>query len=147
MFGDQLKWKSAMSVETADLPIAGALSSQGRSLLSSRLVHKRIAKHVQIIDRGEIRSRVCILCCRVLYAFSSLDQTAKKRPFTALNPGDTCVLALNALFNDLLYPAWVETDAETVIGILPGNAYRTLFASEPSIQDLTIRALSSAVFG
>ena len=25
-----------------------------------------------------------------------------------INPHETCVLALNCIFNDLLYPAWVE---------------------------------------
>ncbi|MCU7866399.1 MAG: Crp/Fnr family transcriptional regulator, partial [Candidatus Thiodiazotropha sp. (ex Lucinoma borealis)] len=63
-----------------------------------------------------------------------------------IQPGETCVLALNCLFNDLLYPAWVETDADTSVDIIPGPLYRQLFEREASVQDLTVKALSALVF-
>ena len=62
-----------------------------------------------------------------------------------IDPGETCVLALNCLFNDLLYPAWVEAEEETGVAVVPGALYRSLFEREPAIQELTVHALSSVV--
>jgi CRP/FNR family transcriptional regulator len=56
------------------------------------------------------------------------------------------VLALNCLFNDLLYPAWVETAAATGVAVIPGALYRTLFEREAAVQDMTVKALSTLVF-
>ena len=63
-----------------------------------------------------------------------------------IDAGETCVFALNSLFNDLLYPAWVQAVAETTLAFLPGPLFRTLFAEEPVIHDLTVRTLSTLVF-
>lgn len=60
--------------------------------------------------------------------------------------GETCVLALNCLFNDLRYPAWVESDVDTEVVIIPGPIYRRLFEREPAVQDLTVKTLSTLVF-
>jgi CRP/FNR family transcriptional regulator len=46
----------------------------------------------------------------------------------------------------LLYPAWVASEARTEVAVIPGPVYRKLFESEPSIQNLTVQALSTLVF-
>ena len=56
------------------------------------------------------------------------------------------MLALNCLFNDLLYPAWVQAEEETVISLISGAVYRKLFERETTIQNLTVHALSTIVF-
>jgi CRP/FNR family transcriptional regulator, anaerobic regulatory protein len=63
-----------------------------------------------------------------------------------IRPGETCVLALNCLFNDLRYPAWVEADRDTRVDVIPGGLYRQLFERESSVQNLTVKALSGLVF-
>jgi CRP/FNR family transcriptional regulator, anaerobic regulatory protein len=63
-----------------------------------------------------------------------------------INPGETCVFALNSLFNDLRYPAWVQAETESTVALIPGPVFRELFQKEPSIQDVTVRALSTLVF-
>lgn len=63
-----------------------------------------------------------------------------------INPGETCVFAINCLFQQLLYPAWVRADQDSQIVIIDGQAYRQLFTREPAIQNLTVSALSTAVF-
>jgi CRP/FNR family transcriptional regulator len=35
-----------------------------------------------------------------------------------IDPGETCVLALNCLFNDLLYPAWVQAETTTTVVLI-----------------------------
>lgn len=63
-----------------------------------------------------------------------------------IDPGETCVFALNSLFNDLLYPAWVQAVDTTTLALIPGATYRQLFAEEAVIRDLTVRTLSTLVF-
>lgn len=63
-----------------------------------------------------------------------------------ISPGETCVFALNSLFNDLRYPAWVQAEAGTTVALIPGPVFRELFQKEPSIQDVTVRSLSTLVF-
>ena len=122
------------------------LSEAGKALFNGRLVKKSVERHEVIIDRGDTVSGAYFVLEGQLRVFI-YGPNGREATLYRIQPGDTCVLALNALFNDLLYPAWVEAEEDTIIGILPGIAYRTLFGSEPSVQDLTVRALSSAVFG
>ncbi len=56
------------------------------------------------------------------------------------------MLALNCLFNDLLYPAWVDADADTRVTVIPGTLYRSLFQTETAVQDMTVKTLSTLVF-
>ena len=63
-----------------------------------------------------------------------------------IDPGETCVLALNCLFNDLRYPAWVQAETATTVAQIPGVVYRRLFETEPVIQNVTVQALSTIVF-
>ena len=63
-----------------------------------------------------------------------------------INPGETCVLALNCIFNDLLYPAWVEAIPSTKVATIPGAVYRILFESESAIRGITVQAFSTVVF-
>jgi len=135
-----------MRVERQDDTIANALSPAGRALFTERLVRRRFLRQQKVIDRGDVVSGAYFVLEGALRVFT-YGPNGREATLYRIEPGDTCVLALNALFNDVLYPAWVEADANTVVGVLPGNAYRALFAAEPAIQDLTVRALSSAVFG
>ena len=63
-----------------------------------------------------------------------------------IDPGETCVFALNSLFNDLRYPAWVAAEKATRVALIPGPTYRRLFQGEPGVQDATVSALSTLVF-
>ncbi|MBB4305370.1 CRP/FNR family transcriptional regulator [Rhodobium orientis] len=122
------------------------MSEKGRALLAERLVRKSFARGSRVIDRGDAVSGAYFVLDGALRVFT-VGATGKQATLYRIEPGETCVLALNALFNDVLYPAFVEAAAETTIGVVPGSTYRMLFASEAPIQDLTVRALSSAVFG
>ena len=63
-----------------------------------------------------------------------------------INPGETCVFALNSLFKNLRYPAWVGADLQTELVVINGDCFQSLFRKEPAIQDLTVNALSTSVF-
>lgn len=70
---------------------------------------------------------------------------ASKRPYT-LAAGETCVLALNCVFNDLLYPAWVQAEVPSAVCVIPGAVYRRLFETEGAVRDFTVRNLATLVY-
>jgi CRP/FNR family transcriptional regulator len=126
--------------------IAERLSEAGQRLLSQSLVETSLDKGRQVIAKGDRISGVYFVLRGCLRVFT-LSPDGREATLYRILPGDTCVLALNSLFNDVLYPAWVEAEQDTDVGVIPGAAYRRLFAAEQVIQDITLRALSSAVFG
>lgn len=128
-----------------NLPVFQNISSKGRCLLGQGLIHKEFPPSTELLYRGAQISGAYIVTKGRLRVFS-ISPSGAEATLYCIDPGETCVLALNCLFNDLLYPAWVATETETSVAILPGPTFRQLFESEPSIQNLTVHALSSLVF-
>ena len=126
--------------------ISKSMSAAGQELFNQRLVRKAFTKGQTVLEKGDSVSGAYFVLDGALRIFT-LSPSGKQATLYRVEPGETCVLALNSLFNDMLYPAWVEADGDTTIGVLPGPAYRSLFSTETPIQDITIHALSSAVFG
>ncbi len=122
------------------------LSETGRHIFTQHLIRKSFAKGDAVIDKGDSVSGAYFVLSGALRVFT-LSPDGKEATLYRMAVGDTCVLALNSLFNDILYPAWVEAKEDTTIGVLPGVVYRQLFSGEAAVQDITMRALSSAVFG
>lgn len=127
------------------LPVFQNISPKGRCLLDQGLIHKAFPPSTELLYRGAQISGAYIVTKGRLRVFS-ISPSGAEATLYSIDPGETCVLALNCLFNDLLYPAWVATETETSVAILPGPTFRQLFESEPSIQNLTVHALSSLVF-
>ena len=128
-----------------ELPFAEQLSPEGRALLARAVVEYHFPAGRGVIAKGQPVSGAYFVLKGQLRV-STLTPAGREATLYALNPGDTCILALNSLFNDLLYPAWVQTEEETIVAVVPGAAYRALFEREPSVQALTVKALSSVVF-
>lgn len=121
------------------------LSETSHRLLTGGTVTHRFDAGRTIIEKGQDVSGAYFVLEGRLRVFSLLPG-GKEATLYLLEPGETCVLALNSLFNDLLYPAWVQTDSDTRVAVIPGRVYRALFATEPDIQDLTVQTLSTLVF-
>lgn len=129
--------------DRADL-FAG-LSAEGQRLFRARLRRSTHAKGSVLITKGDgVSGAYFVLRGRLrVYSYAP---SGKEATLYLIEPGETCVLAINSMFSHIRYPAWVETECETELGVLPGDVYRTLFASERAMQDLTVRALSTAMF-
>jgi CRP/FNR family transcriptional regulator len=121
------------------------LSPAGRELLAAGMLRKRFSRPMPIIHKGQQVSGAFLVESGQLRVFTYTPQGSEATLYF-LRPGETCVLALNCLFNDLRYPAWVETEADTCVDIIPGALYRQLFERETAVQDLTVKALSTLVF-
>ncbi|MEO8621558.1 MAG: Crp/Fnr family transcriptional regulator [bacterium] len=121
------------------------MGAQGKALLAHRVVRKRLARSTVVLHKGQPVSGAYLVVVGRLRVFTTAPNGTEATLYF-IDPGETCVLALNCLFSDLLYPAWVAAETTTTIALIPGPVYRKLFESEPVVQDLTLHALSTLVF-
>lgn len=121
------------------------LSNQGKTILAQGVIRKECAQSSIALMKGQTVSGAYVVLSGRLRVFT-LAPNGTEATLYFIAPGETCVLALNCLFNDLLYPAWVQAEKPTVISLIPGAIYRKLFEQESTIQNMTVHALSSIVF-
>lgn len=122
-----------------------ALSADGRRLLGGAVRYKDFDGPEAVVHKGQAVSGAYLVTRGRLRVFTFSPQGTEATLYH-INAGETCVLALNCLFNDLRYPAWVESEAGTRVALIPGATYRQLFESETAVRDLTVQALSTLVF-
>ena len=113
--------------------------------LDKGIVRKTVPPATTILHKGAKTSGAYVVTQGRLRVYS-IAPSGSEATLYVIDPGETCILALNCLFNDLLYPAWVASEPRTEIAVIPGTVYRELFENEPSIQNLTVHALSTLVF-
>jgi CRP/FNR family transcriptional regulator len=121
------------------------LSGTARALLTEAVVIKKPSRSVAILHKGQRVSGAYLVLKGRLRVFT-IAPNGTEATLYFLDPGDTCVLAINCLFNDLLYPAWVQAETAADVAVIPGSVYRKLFESERTIQNLTVQALSAVVY-
>ncbi|MEW6647900.1 MAG: Crp/Fnr family transcriptional regulator [Pseudomonadota bacterium] len=121
------------------------LSPAGRQLLGDAVQQVGFDTPTAVIHKGQTVSGAYLVLRGQLRVYTYTPQGSEATLYF-IRPGETCVLALNCLFNDLRYPAWVEAAADTDVAVIPGPLYRRLFERESAVQDLTVRALSTVVF-
>lgn len=128
-----------------DLPPFSALSDASLQLLRRDASTHRLRGGDAVLYKGQPISGAYFVIDGQLRVYST-SPDGNEATLYFLNPGETCVFALNSLFNDLRYPAWVEAGCDTRVALIPGPLFRTLFEHEPAIRDVTVRALSTLVF-
>jgi CRP/FNR family transcriptional regulator len=121
------------------------LSSEGSSLLERDIQQVEFKQPTAVIYKGQSVSGAYLVLRGQLRVYTYTPQGTEATLYF-IRPGETCVLALNCLFNDLRYPAWVEAAADTDVVVIPGKLYRRLFERESAVQDMTVSALSTLVF-
>jgi len=135
--------KPAASIN--DVSAFRGLSAASRSQLARGLRYIQYAKGAPVLTRGQRVSGAYVVISGKLRVFT-LSADGHEATLYPINAHETCVLALNCLFNDLLYPAWVEAGSATRVAMIPGGLFKTLFDAEPAIRDMTVRAFSTIVF-
>jgi CRP/FNR family transcriptional regulator, anaerobic regulatory protein len=121
------------------------LSTHGKKMLRDGVQLVELKRSGEIIHKGQQVSGAYLVTRGQLRVFTYTPQ-GHEATLYFIRPGETCVLALNCLFNDLRYPAWVESDADTEVAVIPGPLYRRLFEDEVTVQNMTVQALSTLVF-
>lgn len=129
-----------------NLPFWEHLSEDGRALLQHEMVLKDFGAGKAVLYKGQSVSGV-YLVVRGRLRIYHLSADGIEATLYSLAAGETCVLALNSLFNDLLYPAWVESEEDSTVAVISGDTFRRLFAQEASVRDIIVQALATMVFG
>ena len=122
-----------------------ALSKQGRALLSQGTLHKHFSRRAAVLYRGQPVSGAYIVLAGRLRVFT-ITPGGTEATLYFVDPGETCVIALNCLFGNVLYPSWVQAETATSVALIPGAVYRKLFESERAVQNLTVSSLSTLVY-
>ncbi|MGC2855235.1 Crp/Fnr family transcriptional regulator [Novispirillum sp. DQ9] len=122
-----------------------AVSLSGREMLARGASRHQFVRGTEVVSKGQAVSGAYFVTAGCLRVFT-LTPGGKEATLYLIRPGETCVLALNSLFNNVLYPAWVEAAEDTALVVVPGPLYRDLFTRERVIQDVTVQALSTIVF-
>lgn len=137
---------SAESIgELRTLDVFRDLSATGQHMLECGMQLNHFDELKTIINKGNSVSGAYVVVRGRLRVYS-ISPGGNEATLYFINPGEVCILALNCIFNNLAYPAWVQTEPGTCVGVIPSLTYRTLFQNEPSIQNLTVHALSVLVF-
>ena len=121
------------------------VSADGQALLAQGLVRRHFGAAAAILHKGQPVSGAYVVLGGRLRVFT-IAPNGIEATLYFIDPGETCVLAINSLFNDLLYPAWVQAETAAEVALIPGAVYRRLFATEPAIQALTLHTLSTLVY-
>ena len=135
--------KSAASID--EVGAFHQLAKASSLLLARGLRYVQFPNKAAVLKKGQRVSGAYVVVSGKLRVFT-ISPDGNEATLYQINPGETCVLALNCIFNDLLYPAWVEAAQATKVAVIPGVIYRALFDSEPVIRDLTVQAFSTLVF-
>lgn len=127
-------------------PFFSELNARGRSRLLGATRHVRLPPYAKVIERGDEVAGVYLVeagALRIYYVSSE----GREGTLYWVDPGQSCIIALNCLFARLPYPAWVETDqADTDVAIISGDVYRELYLAEPALQHFTFATLSTRLF-
>ena len=133
------------TAELNDFPPFDKLSASSESLLGRGLRYAQFAKITTVLNKGQTVSGAYVVTAGQLRVYT-LSPSGHEATLYLIDPGETCVLALNCIFNDLPYPAWVEAQPHTQVAVVPGVLYRELFDAEPAIRNMTVQAFSTIVF-
>lgn len=133
------------AVELQDFTLFKGLSETSKSLLGRGLRYSHYARKTMVLSKGQKISGAYVVVSGKLRVFT-LTPEGNEATLYLINPGEICVLALNCIFNDLLYPAWVEASPATRVAVISGAQYRVLFETESAIRDITVQAFSTVVF-
>lgn len=128
------------------LPLAllDQLSPDGQVRLQHAGVLHRFARGATPILKGEAITGAYIVTHGRLRV-AAMSAEGREATLYAIEPGETCVLAINALFKALPYPGNVVAEEDTEVLYVPGAVWRSLFATERVVQNMTLEALSVAV--
>jgi CRP/FNR family transcriptional regulator len=122
-----------------------SLGDSGRALLSQGPACTSARRGEVIVHKGQPISGAYVVLEGRLRVFS-ISPNGVEATLYMISPGETCVLALNCVFNDLLYPAWVQAEQPSTVSVIPGAMYRRLFETDGLIRDFTVRNLSTLVY-
>ena len=137
---------NAMRDRLSQFSFLDVLTPASRSRLAAAIRFVKLQPHAPVLQRGDEVAGAYLVqrgALRIYYVSGD----GREGTLHWVDPGQSCILALNCLFARLAYPAWVESDdSETEVAVIAGDVYRELFLAEPAVQRFTFDSLSSRLF-
>lgn len=127
------------------IPFFDKVSDINRQLLANNIVVTDIPKSKQIIARGDEVGGVYIVSRGALRVYYQ-NPEGREGTLYWIEKSQSCILALNCTFTGLEYPAWVETEEETQIIMIPSATFKSVFKNESIVQFYVFEALSGRLF-
>lgn len=128
------------------VPFARGMQPEALAYLNENITRTVVAAGEDILHPGDTVNGVFLVKSgniRVYY----IDPEGREGTLYWIEPGESCILALNSLFSDMPYPAFAAADTEGVEFLtLSGHVFRELFAKDPAVQGFLFEQLSGRVY-
>ena len=119
----------------------GARSAMDRELLSFSVDGRQL-----LIQKGDTVGGVYLVYEGALRVYS-MNANGRESTLYWIEPGESCILAMNCVFSNILYPAWVESGRKgTKFAVIPSRVYREIHETEKCVQQFTFDVLSARIF-
>jgi len=129
-----------------DLPISTGISTMSLQELKSKTSIYHFKNKSDLIFKGDVVNGA-YLVIRGRLRIYNINPEGNQKSIYYVQEGEACLLAMNCVFSDLLYPAWVSTDSkECTVLMIPGKLYKKLNESEKIIREFTFDTLSKRIF-
>ena len=127
-------------------PILEGLSKNGLNLINDLATENRIDTKTELIFKGDPVSGAYLVTAGSLRVYT-IDLKGNETTLYTVLPGVSCLLALNCVFSELRYPAWVSVDlVPTKLITIPSVIFKQLYSEEPAIRNFTFSVLSARIF-
>lgn len=131
----------------AAMPFTASLAHASRERLGQQVRVLSVPPRGTLLQPGDSVSGAYFVesgSIRVYY----LDSEGHEGTLYRIEPGQSCVLALNCLFSEMDYPAWAEAGEEGVVfASLDGATARALMGSDASFMKALFEQVSSRLYG
>jgi CRP/FNR family transcriptional regulator len=127
-------------------PFAQGLTAESRSSLERELQFFAAKDKTVLIRKGDTVGGVYLVEEGALRVYS-MNANGRESTLYWIEPGESCILAMNCVFANILYPAWVESARiETKFAMIPSHVYKKIHETEKCVQQFTFEVLSARIF-
>jgi CRP/FNR family transcriptional regulator len=122
-------------------PALGRLSREGEESVRTQAESLRIPAGTILLSEGQLCQALLLVAEGAIRVFKAAPSGREITLYT-VKPGESCLLGVTCLLTDSHYPAQAVTGVETEALSVPAPVFRTLFASETSVQQYVVGLFS-----
>ncbi len=120
------------------------LSKEGKDLLQGQVRWTEAPARTPLIGQGDLIGGVYFVVNGTLRVYH-ITPEGRENTLYWVESGDSCILAMNCVFNNMNYPAWVAAEEKVRFAVIPALVYRELFTREASVQQYTCDVLAGRI--
>jgi CRP/FNR family transcriptional regulator len=127
-------------------PFMGHLADASQRQLneSARILHER--KGRELLARGDFVGGAYLVTSGELDVYI-IDHEGRETSMYRVRAGESCLFAINALFANVPYPAWVRVTSDTAtILMIPATVLKELHHEEKAVRDWVFGVQSQRIF-